>query len=78
LSENADDVRAAVLRVHGQDSPGVKRCIVTLLMESESARWFTIDVTDRALGELPMLSWGEVAELSNMLLDSALHIPMSE
>ena len=63
LEQNRDDVRMAVLRVHGRESEGMKRCVVTLVMESGVPRWFTIDVSDNSPKELPVLNRREALGL---------------
>jgi len=78
LEQNRDDVRLAVLRIHGQESEGVKRCIITLVMESGVPRWFTIDVSDRSLTEFPVLDRCELLDLVSRLLEHAEHVPIDE
>lgn len=78
LARNGDDVRTAVVRVFGRESEGVKRCIVTLVMESGPPRWFTVDVEDDALKELPVLDRQELADLVSLLIEHAVHVPVDE
>ncbi|GAB3769427.1 hypothetical protein GCM10027600_24260 [Nocardioides ginsengisegetis] len=66
------------MKVFGPESEGVTRCVVTLVMESGAPRWFTLDVANEVLKELPVLDRQELADLASLLLEHAVHIQLDE
>jgi hypothetical protein len=75
--EHADVVEGCYLRVFGPDPTGAVRCIVTLLMSTPPARYFTLDVMPADVHSLRRLSRRQERALLSELIELASHVPVT-